>query len=76
VPLFLSKDGDTLILYGSEERQLIIYSWRDHRVERTEVNVLKTIIDDGSIDAGRIETDDWSFWHLANSFVESLTPIC
>jgi F-box interacting protein len=76
VPLFLSKDGDTLILYGRDEMQLIIYNWRDHRVERTEVNVHKTIIDDGSIDAGRIETDDWSFWHLANSFVESLTPIC
>ncbi|GAU18604.1 hypothetical protein TSUD_124350 [Trifolium subterraneum] len=68
LPLFLSKDGDTLILYGSQERQLFLYNWRDHRVERIGVNVHKTIIDDG--------THNNSRWNLADGFVESLTSIC
>ncbi|XP_045830237.1 F-box/kelch-repeat protein At3g23880-like [Trifolium pratense] len=68
LPLFLSKDGDTLILYSSQELKVILYNWRDHRVERTEVEVRKTIIDD--------ETYNHSCWQNANGFVESLTSIC
>jgi len=35
VPLFLSKDGDTLIMCNNHEMEAIIYNWRNNRVERT-----------------------------------------
>ncbi|AES61738.2 putative F-box domain-containing protein [Medicago truncatula] len=65
-PLFLSNDGDTLSR-SFEERESIIYNWRDHRVERTGVTVHKTSIDDGN--KGRV------WWSFAKGFVESLISI-
>jgi len=67
-PLFLSNDGDTLLLSSSEEREAIIYNWRDHRVERTRVTVHKTSIDDGN--------KGCLCWSFAKDFVESLISIC
>ncbi|CAJ2656130.1 unnamed protein product [Trifolium pratense] len=67
-PLFLSKDGDTLVLRSHTEEQAILYNWRDHRVERSRVSVHKTVIDD--------ETYDQLYWDDANGFVESLISIC
>ncbi|PNX87367.1 F-box protein, partial [Trifolium pratense] len=42
-PLFLSKDGDTLVLHSHAEEHAILYNWRDHRVERSGVSVHKTV---------------------------------
>jgi len=68
LPLFLSKDGDTLVLRSSLEREAILYNWRDNRVERTRVTVHKTSIDDG--------TRSSLCWNYAKGFVESLISIC
>jgi hypothetical protein len=68
LPLFISNDGDTLLLDCSQEEEAIIYNWRDHRVERTGVSVHKTSIDDGN--AGYL------CWSFAKGFVESLISIC
>jgi F-box interacting protein len=68
LPLFLSKDGDTLILYSSEEREAIIYNWKDRRVEQTGVTVDKTIIYNG--------TNSYLSWDLSKGYVESLVSIC
>ncbi|GAU13867.1 hypothetical protein TSUD_261940 [Trifolium subterraneum] len=67
-PLFLSKDGDTLVLYSIEETQAILYNWRDRRVKKTGVIVHKTVTDD--------ETYDDLYWDFANGFMESLISIC
>jgi hypothetical protein len=37
MPLFLSEDGDTLILSCSQELEAILYNWRDNRVQRTKI---------------------------------------
>ncbi|KAI5428567.1 F-box/kelch-repeat protein At3g23880 [Lathyrus oleraceus] len=50
VPLFLSKDGDTLVLKSSQEHQEILYNWRNNRVVRTDITARKTITDDRTID--------------------------
>jgi hypothetical protein len=68
MPLFLSKDGDTLVLRSSLEREAILYNWRDNKVERTRVTVHKTSIDDG--------TRSFLCWNFAKCFVESLISIC
>jgi len=68
VPLFHSKDGDTLVLRSSQEREAILYNWRDHRVERTSVTVHKTSIDVG--------TTSYLCWDFGKGFVESLIWIC
>jgi F-box interacting protein len=68
VPLFLSEDGDTLILHSTQESKTIVYNWRDNRVERTGVTVHKTSIDD--------ETINRIYWEMAKGFVESLISIC
>jgi hypothetical protein len=66
--LFLSKDGDTLVLSFIGESQAILYNWRDRRVERSGVSVHKIVIDD--------ETYNELCWDDANGFVESLISIC
>jgi len=38
LPLYLSTDGDTLILANSEDDRAIIYNWRDARVERIKIS--------------------------------------
>jgi F-box interacting protein len=68
MPLFLSKDGDTLVLSFIGESQAILYNWRDRRVERSGVSVHKIVIDD--------ETYNELCWDDANGFVESLISIC
>jgi len=68
LPLFLSKDGNTLVLHSSQEMEAILYNWRDCSVERTGVTVHKTNFDDG--------TTSYLFWDFANGFVESLIWIC
>jgi F-box interacting protein len=68
VPLFLSKDGDTLVLHCNGKKQSILYNWRDHRVKKTGVSVHKTVIDD--------ETYNFLSWDFAYSFFESLISIC
>jgi len=68
LPLLLSKDGDTLILHSTKEWGAIIYNCKDNRVERTGVNVHKTIIDD--------ESNNYLCWELAMGYVESLISIC
>jgi len=45
VPLFLSGDGNTLILRSSEEEDAILYNWRDNTVGRTKANVNSSITD-------------------------------
>ncbi|KEH28793.1 putative F-box domain-containing protein [Medicago truncatula] len=64
LPVFLSKDGDTLVLSSSQEREAILYNWRDHRVERTGVTLHKTSFDDGN--------RSYLYWDFAKGFVESL----
>jgi len=68
MPLFLSKDGDTLVLRSSLENEAILYNLRDNRVERTRITVHKTSIDDG--------TRSYLCWNYAKGFVESLLSIC
>jgi F-box interacting protein len=68
VPLFLSKDGDTLLLHCNGEEQSILYNWRDRRVKKSGVSVHKTVIDD--------ETYNFLSWDFAYSFFESLISIC
>ncbi|XP_058739922.1 F-box/kelch-repeat protein At3g23880-like [Vicia villosa] len=51
VPLFLSKDGEALILHCNQElSQDIIYNWRNNRVERTNITARKRITDDRTSD--------------------------
>jgi hypothetical protein len=38
LPLYVSKNGDTLILTSDEEKGVIIYNRRDNRVERTRIS--------------------------------------
>jgi hypothetical protein len=38
LPLYVSKNGDTLILTSDEEKGVIIYNRRDKRVERTRIS--------------------------------------
>ncbi|XP_058779736.1 F-box/kelch-repeat protein At3g23880-like [Vicia villosa] len=49
VPLFLSKDGDTLVLESSQEHPEILYNWRNGRVERTKITATTTITDDRAV---------------------------
>ena len=72
-PLFLSKDGDTLILRNDKEREAIIYNWRDQRVERTGIIVRKTSIDYGTKNSFIEST---LILELAKGYVESLISIC
>ncbi|CAJ2662670.1 unnamed protein product [Trifolium pratense] len=46
-PLFLSEDGDTLVLDYCQDFQAIIYNRRNNRVERTNITALRRINDDG-----------------------------
>ncbi|XP_058739930.1 F-box/kelch-repeat protein At3g23880-like [Vicia villosa] len=51
VPLFLSENGDTVILHCSQEvSQDIIYNWRNSRVERTNITARKRITDERTRD--------------------------
>ncbi|XP_050914403.1 F-box/kelch-repeat protein At3g23880 [Lathyrus oleraceus] len=51
VPLFLSEDGDTLILHCNQEiSQEILYNWRYNRVERTNIIARKVGTDDRTVD--------------------------
>jgi len=68
VPLFLSKDGDTLILKSSQEFEAIIYHWKDNRVQRTKITPSRTITYDRRI-------TNWVCWESAKDYVESLVPI-
>ncbi|CAI8607046.1 unnamed protein product [Vicia faba] len=66
LPLFLSKDGDSLILCRTtcDEGEAIIYNWKDNSAQRIEVNVHKTIIDD--------KNRNYLYMRFANGYVESL----
>ncbi|CAL5210722.1 unnamed protein product [Lathyrus oleraceus] len=68
LPLFLSKDGDTLVLCSCHDEEAILYNLRDDSMQRIEVKVHKTIIDD--------ETCNWLKLTLAQRYVESLISIC
>ncbi|CAK8542453.1 unnamed protein product [Lathyrus sativus] len=46
VPLFLSKDDDTLILDCILEHPTILYNWRNNSVVRTNISARKIITDD------------------------------
>ncbi|XP_050912078.1 F-box/kelch-repeat protein At3g23880 [Lathyrus oleraceus] len=50
VPLFLSKDGDTLILNNIQEDHKILYNWRNNSVVRTNITARKTITQDETSD--------------------------
>jgi F-box interacting protein len=63
LPLFMSKDGDTLILHCTEESEAILYNWRNNIVERTRVIILGG-------------TNNELGWDFAKGYVESLIPIC
>ena len=69
IPLLLDEDGDTLTLHSNdnEEREAILYNWKDNRVVQTGVTVHKTIIDN--------RTNNYLCWHLAKGHVESLVSI-
>ncbi|KAI5428564.1 hypothetical protein KIW84_033527 [Lathyrus oleraceus] len=49
VPLYLSKDGDTLVLKSSQEYPEILYNWRNDRVERTKITATTTVTDDRTV---------------------------
>ncbi|KAL5098071.1 hypothetical protein RYX36_002398 [Vicia faba] len=68
LPLFLSKDGDTLVLCSSHNEEAILYNQRDNSMQRIEVKVHKTIIDD--------ETHNSLCLTMAQDYVESLISIC
>ncbi|XP_058734434.1 F-box/kelch-repeat protein At3g23880-like [Vicia villosa] len=68
LPLFLSKDGDTLVLCSSHNEEAILYNLRDNNMQRIEVKVHKTIIDH--------ETHNSLCLTLAQGYVESLISIC
>ncbi|XP_058739912.1 F-box/kelch-repeat protein At3g23880-like [Vicia villosa] len=42
VPLFLSKDGDTLVLTESPQYKEFLYNWRNDQVVRTKITASKT----------------------------------
>ncbi|XP_058739921.1 F-box/kelch-repeat protein At3g23880-like [Vicia villosa] len=66
VPLFLSKDADTLVLKSSHEYQEILYNWRNSRVVRTNITARKKITDDRTIDFVSCS---------ANAYFESLLSV-
>ncbi|CAL5210723.1 unnamed protein product [Lathyrus oleraceus] len=68
LPLFLSKDGDTLLLCSLNNRESILYNLRDNSIQPIEVKVHKTGIDD--------ETLNFVSLKLALDYVESLISIC
>ncbi|XP_024634200.1 uncharacterized protein [Medicago truncatula] len=67
VPLFLSEDGDSLILQSSLESQTILYNRRDNRAKRTEIIASRT--------AANNRTSGYVYWDFAKDYVESLVPI-
>ncbi|XP_058754612.1 F-box/kelch-repeat protein At3g23880-like [Vicia villosa] len=66
IPLFLSKDGDTLILKCTQEDQEILYNWRNNTVVRTNITATTTTTDD--------ETSN-SASYSANGYFESLVSV-
>ncbi|GAU13869.1 hypothetical protein TSUD_261960 [Trifolium subterraneum] len=62
-PLFLSKDGDTLVLRTIPD-EAILYNWREGRVKTAGVSVKKIGFD-----------EDYVTWDDADSFVESLISV-
>ncbi|XP_058732562.1 F-box/kelch-repeat protein At3g23880-like [Vicia villosa] len=68
LPLFLSKDGDTLGLCSSQNEVAILYNLRDNSMRRIEVKVHKTIIDS--------KTHNSLYLSLAQGYVESLISVC
>ncbi|XP_058732563.1 F-box/kelch-repeat protein At3g23880-like [Vicia villosa] len=68
LPLFLSKDGDTLGLCSSQNEVAILYNLRDNSMRRIEVKVHKTIIDG--------KTRNSLYLSLAQGYVESLISVC
>ncbi|XP_058754649.1 F-box/kelch-repeat protein At3g23880-like [Vicia villosa] len=51
VPLFLSKDGDTLVLKSIPKYQEILYNWRNNGVERTKIIARKAVADYQTVDS-------------------------
>ncbi|RHN47036.1 putative F-box domain-containing protein [Medicago truncatula] len=70
--LFLSEDGDTLILDSSQEMEVILYNLRDNTVRRTEASVSSSIIDHRT----NVRTSTSISWYMAMDYVESLVLIC
>ncbi|AES60603.1 putative F-box associated interaction domain-containing protein [Medicago truncatula] len=67
MPLFLSEDGDTLILESNQESQtIILYNRRDNRAERARITASKATTDN--------TTSDHVDLYYANDYVESLVP--
>ncbi|CAL5192231.1 unnamed protein product [Lathyrus oleraceus] len=50
MPMFISKDGDTLVIKSSHEHQEIIYNWSNDRVERTKMTRRKAVTDDQTVE--------------------------
>lgn len=67
VPLFLSEDGDSLILQSNIESYTILYNRRDNRAKRTEIIASTTTADNG--------TGWYVYWDFTKDYVESLVPI-
>lgn len=60
MPLFLSKDGDSLILSSTLESQEIIYNWRDNRMERIKMVTSRIINDETTMyTVGSIHNKDY-----------------
>lgn len=68
LPLFLSKDGDTLVLCSSKNEAAILYNLRDNSMRQIEVRAHKTNIDDGTYNS--------LYLSLAQRYVESLISVC
>ncbi|XP_058737408.1 F-box/kelch-repeat protein At3g23880-like isoform X1 [Vicia villosa] len=66
VPLFLSKDGDTLILKCFQEDQEILYNRRNNTVVRTKITATTTTTDDRTVH---------SISCTANDHIESLVSV-
>jgi len=68
-PLFLSEDGDTLVLQSDLESQTILYNRRDNRTKQTKIIGSRTTADNRTSDYDVVYLDE------AKDYVESLVPI-
>lgn len=57
-PLFLSEDGDTLILKSNHELETILFNRRDNRTKRTEIIASRTTADNRTSDVDYEYLDD------------------
>lgn len=76
VPIFLSEDGDSLILQSNLESQtILLYDRRHNRAKRTEIIASTTISDIASTTIADFRNSNYVYQDFAKGYVESLVPI-